>query len=71
MSDVSLFIPSLLYELLNVHVFVCITTLHLHKERTKERPLARGDITPIQAFGFLGVQLTAGLGILLQLNWYR
>ena len=43
----------------------------LHKERTKERPLARGDITPIQAFGFLGVQLTAGLGILLQLNWYR
>lgn len=40
-------------------------------ERTKNRPLARGDITPVQAFGFLGAQLTAGLGILLQLNWYR
>lgn len=40
-------------------------------ERTKERPLARGDITPVQAFAFLGVQLTAGLGVLLQLNWYR
>ncbi|KAH8113334.1 4-hydroxybenzoate polyprenyl transferase [Phellopilus nigrolimitatus] len=39
-------------------------------ERTKERPLARGDITSAQAFGFLGVQLTAGLGVLLQLNWY-
>ncbi|THH05014.1 hypothetical protein EW145_g5109 [Phellinidium pouzarii] len=39
-------------------------------ERTKERPLASGAITPTQAFGFLGVQLTAGLGVLLQLNWY-
>ncbi|KAL5527170.1 hypothetical protein ACEPAG_5961 [Sanghuangporus baumii] len=45
---------------------------HLDKavERTKERPLARGDITPTQAFAFLGVQLTAGLAVLLQLNWY-
>ena len=40
-------------------------------ERTKLRPLANGDITPTQAFAFLGVQLTAGLGVLLQLNWYR
>ena len=40
-------------------------------ERTKDRPLARGDITPRQAFAFLGVQLTAGLAVLLQLNWYR
>jgi 4-hydroxybenzoate polyprenyltransferase len=39
--------------------------------RTKERPLARGDITPRQAFVFLGAQLTVGLGVLLQLNWYR
>ncbi|KAF9534152.1 4-hydroxybenzoate polyprenyl transferase [Crepidotus variabilis] len=38
--------------------------------RTKERPLARGDITSQQAFAFLGIQLTAGLGVLLQLNWY-
>ncbi|KAL5508468.1 COQ2 [Sanghuangporus vaninii] len=46
--------------------------MHLDKavERTKERPLARGDITPTQAFTFLGVQLTAGLAVLLQLNWY-
>ena len=41
------------------------------KARTKERPLARGDITQNQAITFLGAQLTAGLGVLLQLNWYR
>lgn len=40
-------------------------------ERTKERPLARGDITPTQAFAFLGLQLSAGLAVLTQLNWYR
>jgi hypothetical protein len=40
-------------------------------ERTKERPLARGDITPTQAIGFLAVQLSAGLAVLTQLNWYR
>lgn len=40
-------------------------------ERTKTRPLAAGHITPIQAFAFLGLQLTAGLGVLTQLNWYR
>ncbi|EIM88535.1 4-hydroxybenzoate polyprenyl transferase [Stereum hirsutum FP-91666 SS1] len=39
-------------------------------ERTKERPLARGDITPTQAFAFLGLQLSAGLAVLTQLNWY-
>ncbi|KAA1466251.1 4-hydroxybenzoate polyprenyl transferase, partial [Dentipellis sp. KUC8613] len=39
-------------------------------ERTKTRPLANGDLTPRQAFWFLGVQLTAGLGVLTQLNWY-
>ncbi|KAH8106085.1 UbiA prenyltransferase family-domain-containing protein [Cristinia sonorae] len=39
-------------------------------ERTKNRPLARGDITPVQAFGFLGIQLSAGLAVLAQLNWY-
>uniref|UniRef100_A0A8H7XYT6 Uncharacterized protein n=1 Tax=Psilocybe cubensis TaxID=181762 RepID=A0A8H7XYT6_PSICU len=40
-------------------------------ERTKERPLARGDITQKQALVFLSAQLTAGLGVLLQLNWNR
>ncbi|KAF7313686.1 4-hydroxybenzoate polyprenyltransferase, mitochondrial [Mycena chlorophos] len=38
--------------------------------RTKERPLARGDITRRQALAFLAGQLSVGLGVLLQLNWY-
>lgn len=45
--------------------------LTLTLERTKTRPLAAGEITPTQAFTFLGLQLTAGLGVLTQLNWYR
>ena len=36
--------------------------------RTKTRPLASGALTPLQAVGWLGVQLTAGLGVLVQLN---
>lgn len=39
-------------------------------DRTKDRPLARGDINQRQALAFLGAQLTVGLGVLLQLNWY-
>ncbi|KAF7776058.1 hypothetical protein Agabi119p4_4451 [Agaricus bisporus var. burnettii] len=39
-------------------------------DRTKARPLANGDITSKQALVFLGAQLTVGLGVLLQLNWY-
>jgi 4-hydroxybenzoate polyprenyltransferase len=39
-------------------------------DRTRTRPLARGDITPKQAFVFLGGQLAVGLGVLLQLNTY-
>ncbi|KAF8211259.1 4-hydroxybenzoate polyprenyl transferase [Mycena galopus ATCC 62051] len=38
--------------------------------RTKERPLARGDITHGQAVILLGAQLSAGLAVLVQLNWY-
>ncbi|KAF8640092.1 hypothetical protein AX17_001330 [Amanita inopinata Kibby_2008] len=38
--------------------------------RTKNRPLARGDLNYRQALVFLGTQLTVGLGVLLQLNWY-
>ena len=41
------------------------------KARTKERPLARGDINHKQAVAFLGAQLSVGLGVLLQLNWNR
>ncbi|SCV69164.1 BQ2448_2184 [Microbotryum intermedium] len=39
-------------------------------ERTKLRPLASGEVRPFQAFSFLGIQLSVGLGILTQLNWY-
>lgn len=39
-------------------------------ERTKNRPLARGDVTQFQALTFLGAQLSAGLAVLTQLNWY-
>ncbi|KAF8192600.1 4-hydroxybenzoate polyprenyl transferase [Pholiota molesta] len=39
-------------------------------ERTKDRPLARGDITQKRALVFLGAQLTTGLGVLTQLNAY-
>jgi len=38
--------------------------------RTRERPLARGDVTMTRAAAFLGLQLAVGLGVLLQLNWY-
>jgi len=39
-------------------------------ERTATRPLAAGDLTPTQAFVFLGGQLCLGLAVLTQLNWY-
>lgn len=39
-------------------------------ERTNQRPLASGALTYPQAWGFLAAQLSAGLGVLLQLNWY-
>jgi len=37
--------------------------------RTAQRPLATGRITPFRALQFLGAQLSAGLGVLLCLNW--
>jgi 4-hydroxybenzoate polyprenyltransferase len=40
-------------------------------DRTRQRPLARRDIAPVACWTFLGGQLAAGLGVLLQLNWYR
>ncbi|KAI8606925.1 hypothetical protein BC830DRAFT_248217, partial [Chytriomyces sp. MP71] len=39
-------------------------------ERTRGRPLANGDLTWFRALVFLGAQLTVGLGVLLQLNWF-
>jgi 4-hydroxybenzoate polyprenyltransferase len=43
----------------------------LQVERTKVRPIASGAITPKQGIAFLGLQLSAGLAILTQLNTYR
>ncbi|KAI1130386.1 4-hydroxybenzoate polyprenyl transferase family protein [Nemania abortiva] len=37
-----------------------------HVTRTRLRPIARGALTPFQAFTWTGAQLLAGLGILLQ-----
>lgn len=39
-------------------------------DRTKQRPVASGLLTPFQGLSFLGLQLLLGLGILLQLNNY-
>lgn len=39
-------------------------------ERTRLRPLAARTVTPFQAFSFLGLQLSVGLAVLTQLNWY-
>lgn len=38
--------------------------------RTANRPLVNGDIMMPQAWTFLFAQLSAGLAVLLQLNWY-
>ena len=38
-------------------------------DRTKTRPLASGELTPKQAFGFLVPHLAVGLGVLGFLNW--
>ncbi|XP_014204804.1 4-hydroxybenzoate polyprenyltransferase, mitochondrial isoform X2 [Copidosoma floridanum] len=38
--------------------------------RTRDRPLVTGEITEKQALAFLGGQLSLGLLVLLQLNWY-
>ena len=40
-------------------------------ERTRDRPLASGNLKVHQAIGFLGVQLAGAAAVLAQLNWYR
>lgn len=37
-------------------------------ERTRSRPIASGQVSPAAALAFLGAQLLAGLGVLVQLN---
>lgn len=39
-------------------------------ERTRNRPLVTGQVTPFDAVVFLSAQLGIGCFILLQLNWY-
>ncbi|KAI9355319.1 4-hydroxybenzoate polyprenyl transferase [Zopfochytrium polystomum] len=39
-------------------------------ERTRSRPIASNQVTQFQALVFLGAQLSVGLAVLLQLNWY-
>jgi 4-hydroxybenzoate polyprenyltransferase len=54
---------------LDKHVIFAILSIKV--ERTQSRPLAAGALSPFQAICFLGLQLSAGLAILLQLNTYR
>lgn len=58
-------LSAFLHRRVHVLKLVCCYT-----ERTKDRPIARGDITRTQAFGFLGLQLAGGLAVLMQFNWY-
>ena len=39
-------------------------------DRTKSRPIASGQVSYGQATAFLGLQLAAGLAVLVQLNTY-
>lgn len=39
-----------------------------HVERTKDRPLASGALNLSQAMGFLTLQLSAGLAVLVTFN---
>ncbi len=39
-------------------------------ERTRTRPIPSGQVSVTQALGFMGLQMLAGLAILLQFNWF-
>lgn len=40
-------------------------------DRTKNRPISSGRVSYGQATAFLGLQLAAGLAVLVNLNMYR
>jgi 4-hydroxybenzoate polyprenyltransferase and related prenyltransferases len=40
-----------------------------HVERTKQRPLASGELTVNQAWAFFVPHVFVGLGVLTQMNW--
>lgn len=48
-----------------------IHVLFFQVARTKNRPLACGDISTLDAWMLLGGKLSLALLVLLQLNWYR
>jgi len=52
------------------HSLLCmlIHCISIKVERTKDRPIACGEITRLKAFAFLGLPLSAALAILLSLN---
>ena len=39
-------------------------------ERTRDRPITSGQVGMFDALVYLGLQLSVGLMVLLQLNWY-
>ncbi|KAJ3014520.1 UNVERIFIED_CONTAM: hypothetical protein HDU68_000242 [Siphonaria sp. JEL0065] len=39
-------------------------------DRTRSRPLAAGQLSYLEAWSFLGVQLAIGLAVLVNLNWF-
>lgn len=52
-------------------IYSLLVDSEIVQERTQDRPLAKGDLTYTQATVFLGAQLSVGLAVLTQLNWYR
>lgn len=58
---------SLTSSLVNLY-FISYRDFDKHVERTKDRPLASGEISLKQALAFLGLNLSCGLAVLTSLN---
>jgi len=50
------------------HRLLHVLVMFVEVERTKDRPIACGEISRLKAFVFLGLPLSASLAILLTLN---